>query len=41
VDVALHGIATTGGGLRHRARLFRVSDGRLMADVSTVKGAGR
>ena len=37
VDVVLDGLDEAGGELRHRARLFRVSDGRLMAEIATAK----
>jgi probable biosynthetic protein (TIGR04098 family) len=37
VDVVLEGIDEVEGELRHRARLLRVSDGRLMAEIATLK----
>jgi len=37
VEVALLDLREAADCLRHRARLFRVSDGRLLAEVSTVK----
>jgi probable biosynthetic protein (TIGR04098 family) len=40
VDVAVHD-AHVPGELRHTAALFRVSDGRLIAEVSTVKRSAR
>jgi hypothetical protein len=40
VEAVLGGVQKTSGGLVHRCRLFRVSDGRLMAEVFTIKRAG-
>jgi probable biosynthetic protein (TIGR04098 family) len=40
VDVAVRDVHTT-GELRHTAELFRVSDGRRIGEVSTVKRSAR
>jgi probable biosynthetic protein (TIGR04098 family) len=40
VEVAVHDVHAA-GELRHRADLFRVSDGRRIAEVSTVKRSAR